>query len=303
VTGGGEGGGGGGGGGGGAAPQPQQVILPAQDERLMGQLPSVFDGDRTKAKAFMEEVKGYMRLNMGVNGFNSPMKKMAFVLTLIKGDDVQGWVESMGTILDRLNPLLDNIPDVWNHFCDEFAEQFLDTTEQETARTDLQKLRMEPGKIDQYISKFEELARRANYTVGNEETARLFLEGLTTQVMQDVLTTDGLHGYEDYKRRAVDANRNRSILSQILQSRDTRQKGGAPRYSLGQPNNQRRNPFFYRGNNSNYAGQQAPQYNTSNAPPSMNNQPVAMDLSRSNANWRRRGNQGRGRGRYQNFQG
>jgi hypothetical protein len=104
----------------------------------MGQLPSVFDGDRTKAKAFMKEVKGYMRLNMGVNGFNFPMKKMAFVLMLIKGDDVQGWVKSMGTILDRLNPLVDNIPDVWNHFCDEFAEQFLDTTEQEIARTDLQ---------------------------------------------------------------------------------------------------------------------------------------------------------------------
>jgi Retrotransposon gag protein len=111
-------------------------------------------------------------------------------------------------ILDRLNPLVDNIPEVWEHFCDEFTEQFLDTTEQETARTDLQKLRMEPGKIDQYISKFEELARHANYTVGNEETARLFLEGLTIQVMQDVLTTDGLHGYIDYKRRAVDANKN-----------------------------------------------------------------------------------------------
>jgi hypothetical protein len=39
------------------------------------------------------------------------------------------------------------------------------------ARTDLQKLRMEPGKINQYISKFEELARHANYTVGNEEIA------------------------------------------------------------------------------------------------------------------------------------
>jgi hypothetical protein len=138
---------------------------------------------------------------------------------------------------------------------------------------------MEPGKIDQYISKFEELARRANYTVGNEETARLFLEGLTTQVMQDVLTTDGLHGYKDYKRRAVNANRNHSILFQILQSRDTRQKEGALRYSLGQQNNQQQNPFFYRGNNPNYGGQQTPQYNTSNAPPSMNNQPVAMDLS------------------------
>ena len=42
---------------------------------------------------------------------------------------------------------------------------------------------MEPGKIDQYISKFEELIRHTNYTVGNEETTRLFLEGLTTQVM------------------------------------------------------------------------------------------------------------------------
>jgi hypothetical protein len=161
---------------------------------------------------------------------------------------------------------------------------------------------MEPGKIDQYISKFEELARRAHYTVGNEETARLFLEGLTTQVIQDVLTTDGLNGYEDYKRRTIDASRNRSILGQILQSRDNKQKGGTPRYSLNPQNYQQRNPFFYRGNNPNYA-RQTPQYNTSNAPPSMNNQPVPMDLSRSNANWRRRGNQGRGRGRYQNFQG
>ena len=43
---------------------------------------------------------------------NSPMKIMAFVLTLIKGNDVQGWVESMGTVLNRLNPLVDNIPNI-----------------------------------------------------------------------------------------------------------------------------------------------------------------------------------------------
>ena len=268
----------------------------------MGQLPQVFDGDRTKAKAFMEEVKGYIRLNTNVNGLNSSMKKVSFVLTLIKGDDVRSWVEEMGRVIDRLNPLVDNIPEVWDHFCSEFATQFLDTAEQETARSELQKLRMEPGKIDQYILRFEELARHAHYMVGNEETTRLFLEGLTTQVMQDVLTTDGLNGYEDYKRQAIDASRNRSILSQILQSRDNRQKGGNPQYSLGPQTYQQQNPFFYRGNNPNYA-RQTPQYNTSNTPPSMNDQPVAMDLSWSNANWHRRGNQGRGRRRYQNFQG
>ena len=136
----------------------------------MGQLPQVFDGDRTKAKAFMEEVKGYICLNNNVNGLNSPMKKVSFVLMLIKGDNVRSWVEDMGRVIDRLDPLMDNIPEVWDHFCEKFATQFLDTMEQETVRSELQKLRMEPGKIDQYISKFEELARHAHYTVGNEET-------------------------------------------------------------------------------------------------------------------------------------
>ena len=97
---------------------------------------------------------------------------------------------------------------------------------------------MEPEKINQYISRFEELARLAHYTVGNEEMAWLFLEGLTIQVMQDVLTTDGLNGYKDYKRRAIDTSRNRSILSQILQSCDNKQKRGTPQYSLGPQNYQ-----------------------------------------------------------------
>ena len=97
----------------------------------MRQLPQIFDRDRTKAKAFMEEVKGYLCLNAGVNRFNSPMKKMAFVLMLIKGDDVRSWVEDMKGMLDQLNPLVDNILGVWDQFCGEFKDQFLDTSEQE----------------------------------------------------------------------------------------------------------------------------------------------------------------------------
>ena len=54
----------------------------------MGQLPQIFDGDCTKAKAFMEEVKEYIHLNTNVNGLHSPMKKVSFVLMLIKEDNV-----------------------------------------------------------------------------------------------------------------------------------------------------------------------------------------------------------------------
>lgn len=77
----------------------------------MKQLSQIFDGDRTKAKAFMKKVKSYLHLNTGVNGFNSLIKKMAFVLMLIKRNDVQEWVEDMKRIINTLN-LTDNITNV-----------------------------------------------------------------------------------------------------------------------------------------------------------------------------------------------
>ena len=61
----------------------------------MGNLPHEFTGDRTKANKFIEEVKAYFRVNEDVAGFNSPIKKVAFTLTLIKGDEVAGWVRDM----------------------------------------------------------------------------------------------------------------------------------------------------------------------------------------------------------------
>ena len=41
--------------------------------------------------------------------------------------------------------------------------------------------------IDQYISKFEDLASLAGYTVGNKETINFFLRGLPNDIMEDVL--------------------------------------------------------------------------------------------------------------------
>ena len=104
-SGGGSGGGGGGGSGGGAGPPPgqpapagqgQAPIQAAADIKAMGNLPHKFTGDRTKADDFIEEVKAYFRVNEDIAGFNSPIKKVTFTLTLIKGDEVAGWVRDMG---------------------------------------------------------------------------------------------------------------------------------------------------------------------------------------------------------------
>ena len=79
-------------GGGGQPAAAQQPIQVAADVKAMGSLPQIFNGDRAKADNFIKEVKGYFCLNADVVGYNSPYKKVAFTLTLIKGDKPAQWV-------------------------------------------------------------------------------------------------------------------------------------------------------------------------------------------------------------------
>ena len=78
-------------------------------------------GDCTKAAEFIEEVKGYIQLNQDIPGFNSPIKKAALTLTLIKGPEVAGWVCNMGHWIYQSNPTLGNVPFIWEQFLQEFA--------------------------------------------------------------------------------------------------------------------------------------------------------------------------------------
>jgi hypothetical protein len=135
----------------------------------MGGLPQVFNGDRARADDFIEEVKGYLRLNQDVAGYNSPIKKVVFTLTLIKGLEVAGWTCDIGAWIDTMDPVADNLPEVWDTFLVEFATQFQDSSREEWARIDLENCCMCYPYIDEYISKFEGLAHIAGYTQGSTE--------------------------------------------------------------------------------------------------------------------------------------
>jgi hypothetical protein len=58
-------------------------------------------------------------------GFNSPQKKIVFMLMLIKGPNTTGWMRDMGNLLDGLD-LGDNILELWTQFLEEFGQQFQD---------------------------------------------------------------------------------------------------------------------------------------------------------------------------------
>jgi hypothetical protein len=165
---------------------PQQPVVLAGNIKMMGQLPQVLTGDRNQVDNFIEEVKGYLHLNQDVVEFNLPMKKIAFMLTLIKGPDTVGWTRDMGNFLEGLRPV-DNIPDLWTQFLEEFRQQFQDTQKEDRAHMQLEGLRMKFLEIDTYIMKFEELARQAGYMAGNPEMIHTFIKGLTPSVMEEVL--------------------------------------------------------------------------------------------------------------------
>jgi len=284
----------------------------------MGSLPAVFSGNRAEAEHFINGIQAYIRLNREVPGFNSPMKKIALVLTLMQGDKVADWANDIGQALDELNPATDNIPALWTTFLEEFREQYLDTQAADRARTELETLTMKIPYIDEYISKFEDLCRKSNYMMGNSEVTYMFLKGLPKSLLEDVLKAPQAVDYPALKERTIQATRTQQLLQNILRQRpQANQTGQVYRppfiphsgFRGGAFGNFQRNNNFQRGGfqtnyrplaynaNNNRPAQFAqgrpnnpPSYNSTNAPRSMNNVPVPMDLDRTRFNRNRGGN-------------
>lgn len=101
-----------------------QPVAVAADAKIIGQPPPIFYGDQTKADDFVDQVQGYLRLNHDVIGFNSPIKKIAFMLLHIQGGETNAWKHDMGNMLDGLNSAVDNISLLWDQFLQEFQVQF-----------------------------------------------------------------------------------------------------------------------------------------------------------------------------------
>ena len=169
-----------------------------------------------KATDFIEEVKEYIQLNWDAPGFNSPIKKVALTLTLMKGPEVAGWVRNMGHWIDQLKPTIDNIPFIWEQFLQEFARQFHDSQQEDGAHIKLENLRMTFPDIDGYVSWFEDLGRQAGYTRGNPETAQLFLGGLTRSTLECILRPPFAHGYQAIKERAIESTRSTQLVNSII---------------------------------------------------------------------------------------
>ncbi len=154
-----------------------------------------------------------MMANHGVPGFESPIRRIAIALTFIKGPQVDGWVEGILEGLEQLHPINDNIEYTYTNFLSRFESQFADSTKQEVAQASLDRLAFHFPNIDQYISDFEMLARKARYTIGSRELMNMFLKGLHTfpHIVERIIDKSP-QDYYDLKSKTILVVKNQQLL-------------------------------------------------------------------------------------------
>ena len=86
----------------------------------------------------------------------------------MKGKKIEGWTRDILEWLKGITANEDSLA-LWIQFQHQFRLQFYDITELQTARQELDNLRLVRWEIDQFVADFEELARKANYNMAHPE--------------------------------------------------------------------------------------------------------------------------------------
>ena len=158
------------------APAPAQ----GNETKPIGNPPTIFTGDRTKAKTFVREFNIYAGLNEGVATMVNPLRKTLLALSYIRGEMVNDWVDVMHAWIEEQSapddPAINHVQTpstsnlYWLHYTTEFNQAFQDSAEKQNAIATLRNLRMEGRDLDSYLAKFRTYANKAGYGLNEEGT-------------------------------------------------------------------------------------------------------------------------------------
>jgi hypothetical protein len=131
------------------------------------------------------------------------MERVALCLSYIKGKSVDRWNSAqLDDLLDKVEGqrgYLDTDENLWNEFVFDFRRAFTNTTSQEEALENLLRLEMKDGKLDDYITVFEELRTAAHWERDTQGTPNLFKQGLPVWLHRAVLRRPTLpHTLDDW---------------------------------------------------------------------------------------------------------
>ncbi|KAH9028273.1 hypothetical protein EDB85DRAFT_2147991 [Lactarius pseudohatsudake] len=204
--GGGHGGGGGPPGGGGFPGVGPTGNQPRTSDRLQGNTPMVFNGDRTKALQFRAQWNLYQGVNSTSDIMRNYYRRSLLFLSYIQGDLVNEWVMYMTDWLMRQTEARfpEHTRRLWEETLRAFTRRFSNTMEKEQAQAELRKgIHMKDGDIDSYVATFERLARQADYNLDAPQTIDLFTAGLPKGLFTKVYEQYEPATFEAWKQAAM----------------------------------------------------------------------------------------------------
>jgi hypothetical protein len=200
-------------GGGPPMPIPPAPIIPGgRNDKLVGNTPLIFKGDRSRAEEFITQWQLYEGVNITNDLMRNAYQRAMLFLTYIQGPVVNEWVKGVNAWLrgqiihQRWAPTDERL---WVEVFDSFNRQFANIMEQEDAQAALAKgLQLEKGDLDKLVTEFEQLVRHAGYDINQDLVLRIFTSALPNTMYEYILRTLPQPAtYEQWRTAAIDQQR------------------------------------------------------------------------------------------------
>jgi len=127
---------------------------------------------------------------------------------------VEEWAQNHTDWLERMTPLDDEL-DTWRQFAQQFISTFTNTQKDQHAHNQLESLKMKWPEVDQYTMDFEKLMREAGYRLGTPESIQMYLKGLPSSVIKDVLRAPTATTYQQTIERAADSVKSQQLIQSL----------------------------------------------------------------------------------------
>jgi hypothetical protein len=180
-----------------------------RNDKLVGNTPLIFKGERSKAEEFITQWQLYEGVNITNDLMRNAYQRAMLFLTYIQGPIVNEWVKGVnawlrGQIIHQQWAPTDER--LWVEVFDSFNRQFANVMEQEDAQAALAKgLQLDKGDLDKLITEFEQLVRHAGYDINQDLVLRIFTSALPNTMYEYILRTLPQPAtYEQWRTAAID---------------------------------------------------------------------------------------------------
>jgi hypothetical protein len=191
---------------------PAPAVGGGRSDKLVGNTPLIFKGERSRAEEFITQWQLYKGVNITNNLMRNAYQRAMLFLTYIQGPIVNEWVKGVNAWLrgqiihQRWAPHDERL---WTEVFDSFNRQFANVMEQEDTQAALAKgLQLDKGDLDKLITEFEQLVRHAGYDINQDLVLRIFTSALPNTMYEYILRTLPQPAtYEQWRTAAIDQQR------------------------------------------------------------------------------------------------